>query len=254
MRVVLDNRERALFDLLRCPYELRNLDVGDCCFYVGEDELVLAVERKTLADLAASIKDGRYREQKQRLLGALGRDRVLYVIEGALPFGCDVEDVVVQGIPARTLQTCVFNMLVRDGIRVVRTANAKETAAFLDGIAARAGKAADAREYFGATQQDGGSERPASSSIQPRKSDNHTPAATFLSQVAAVPGVSHKVAEAVVASGIRSMRDLCRIEDEEALAGIQLCSGKRRLGPALAHKILEHCGVSQRPDKDDITT
>lgn len=218
--------------------------MGDCCFYVGEElALALAVERKTLPDLAASIKDGRYREQKQRLLGAVGRDRVLYVVEGVLPWTAS-SPACIQGIKCATLLSCIANMTVRDGVRVVRTASVEETAAFLENVAARAAAAPDPRAYFlGA----GGAEAPPPHrpTVMQRKSDNHTPEVTFLHQLAAVPGVSLKTAGAIRASGIASMRQLCAEATEAALADVRLST--RRLGGALARRILEHCGPPPPP-------
>jgi ERCC4-type nuclease len=43
---------------------VRALEVGDFLIYDG-DELLLLVERKTVADLCASITDGRFRQQKE---------------------------------------------------------------------------------------------------------------------------------------------------------------------------------------------
>jgi len=43
------------------------------------------VERKTFSDLSSSVMDGRYDEQKIRLLEAPGLDGVVYLIEGAEP-------------------------------------------------------------------------------------------------------------------------------------------------------------------------
>jgi len=46
--------------------EVKNLDIGDIIIYNGSYKLI--IERKTINDLVSSIKDGRYREQKMRLL------------------------------------------------------------------------------------------------------------------------------------------------------------------------------------------
>jgi ERCC4-type nuclease len=237
VRMVVDHRERALLEVFREGPAREALDVGDCCFYVGE-ELALAVERKTLPDLAASIKDGRYREQKQRLLGAVGRDRVLYVVEGVLPWTASSSSPSpdrIHGIKRATLLSCIANMTVRDGVRVVRTGGVGETAAFLENVAARAAAAPDPRAYFL-----GAASSPHCPTVMQRKSDNHTPEVTFLHQLAAVPGVSLKTAGAIRASGIASMRQLCAEATEAALADVRL--SKRRLGGALARRILEHCG------------
>jgi hypothetical protein len=79
-------RERDLIPLLE-NITTRNLPVGDIWIGLsGEDILPggLIIERKTVADLEASIKDGRYREQRLRLLTHCQETgaRPLYIIEG----------------------------------------------------------------------------------------------------------------------------------------------------------------------------
>ena len=51
--------------------ERRRLDVGDVMLTSGASGDVLLVERKTWPDLAKSLSDGRYAEQKARLLSAV---------------------------------------------------------------------------------------------------------------------------------------------------------------------------------------
>ncbi|CBZ52799.1 Conserved possible MUS81 endonuclease, related [Neospora caninum Liverpool] len=46
--------------------------------------LPIIVERKTLRDLSSSIRDGRYEDQKYRLMRCAGVTRVLYLVEGLL--------------------------------------------------------------------------------------------------------------------------------------------------------------------------
>ena len=93
--IVVDNRERSLVATLRSismtydrmTVEVRPLDVGDVEVRAGE-QLLLVVERKTWADLSSSICDGRWAEQKRRLVDTVGAERVAYVIEGGeLPWG-----------------------------------------------------------------------------------------------------------------------------------------------------------------------
>jgi ERCC4-type nuclease len=94
MRLIIDIREQDLIDackmwLEREPgisgitVETESLPIGDILMKTDEKE-VLIVERKTLADLISSIKDGRYEEQSHRLKHASGflPHNVVYMIEG----------------------------------------------------------------------------------------------------------------------------------------------------------------------------
>ena len=49
-----------------------------------DNELLLIIERKTLSDLASSVKDGRCKQQKIRLLNNFPKHKICYLIEGDL--------------------------------------------------------------------------------------------------------------------------------------------------------------------------
>lgn len=84
-RLVVDTRERGLVRHLvskSAPHNVQSLPAGDVlCTYDGRG-CAWIMERKRADDFAASIKDGRWREQTSRLF-ATGH-RVFFVIEGDL--------------------------------------------------------------------------------------------------------------------------------------------------------------------------
>ncbi|TFJ88283.1 hypothetical protein NSK_000632 [Nannochloropsis salina CCMP1776] len=92
-----------------------------------EEEIMLRymIERKTVPDLASSIKDGRYREQKGRMLG-VGReiDRAFYLVEGRLE---QLNDMIR---PA-ALRTALISTQVVHGMPVLQTASLDQTIALL---------------------------------------------------------------------------------------------------------------------------
>ena len=60
-----------------------NLPIGDIIVCNDEGEELIIIERKTLPDLAASIRDGRYNEQSYRLNNCkLHNHAIYYLIEG----------------------------------------------------------------------------------------------------------------------------------------------------------------------------
>jgi ERCC4-type nuclease len=92
VNIIVDDREHGLRRLFRsATYTVVHLPVGD--IWIGlqaEDQQPakggLIIERKSAADLEASILDGRYREQRARLL-AFCQDKgahPMYIIEGDL--------------------------------------------------------------------------------------------------------------------------------------------------------------------------
>ena len=84
----------------------------------------LLIERKTINDLAASILDGRYREQSFRLVKALDEGfKVFYFIEGNM-------DLYTGSISKNTLVSTIYS-LTDKGFQVLLTKNSKETAFFI---------------------------------------------------------------------------------------------------------------------------
>ena len=89
MKLFVDCREPpGLIELLKVrvkDIELGNLDIGDFIIKTDNNETVMIFERKSLSDLIASIKDGRYNEQSFRLSQTpLGNHYIYYIIEGNL--------------------------------------------------------------------------------------------------------------------------------------------------------------------------
>jgi ERCC4-type nuclease len=96
MKIIVDERETLLFEqcnllltLPNSPYKniqltKKVLDLGDFILTRGDDEHVAIIERKTLQDLLASIKDGRYEEQSYRLANTVRDIPVFYLIEGTI--------------------------------------------------------------------------------------------------------------------------------------------------------------------------
>ncbi|KAM9220409.1 crossover junction endonuclease MUS81 isoform 2-T2 [Dugong dugon] len=119
---------------LHVSHTVRKLHVGDFVWVAQEtrprdparpSELVLdhIVERKRLDDLCSSIIDGRFHEQKFRLKRC-GLGRRVYLVE-------EHGSVHNLSLPESTLLQAVTNTQVIDGFFVKRTADIKESAAYL---------------------------------------------------------------------------------------------------------------------------
>lgn len=125
----IDDRERAITAhqevIGATPHKISRMTIGDyavCC----EEAVVAIFERKSLEDLAASIKDGRY-DNKQGLIDLRERSgcRVYYVVEGKIP---KTPDMRVGGIPWGCLESALDHMTIRDGFNMLYTKDALETA------------------------------------------------------------------------------------------------------------------------------
>jgi ERCC4-type nuclease len=98
----------------------------------GQQKDIVIFERKTLADLAASIRDGRYKEQSFRLIetaAATGfhTHNIVYIIEGDLAR----YDERHSQITKTALHSAMVSLMYYKGFSVFRTMNVGETADFI---------------------------------------------------------------------------------------------------------------------------
>jgi len=109
-----------------------NLKIGDVAFVEidkNENEIgdeLLLFERKSLNDLASSIKDGRYSEQSFRLDGyePVPNHNIVYLIEGDIS---RYRENKFSRINKKTLLSSMFSILYYKGFSVIRTMNVVET-------------------------------------------------------------------------------------------------------------------------------
>ena len=132
LEIILDNREHSLIteilsrDLDKykelIDIKKEQLDLAD--IHVKYKNFFYVFERKTPADLISSIKDGRYKEQKKRLLSNVKLTDITYIIEG---------DSIVSNnkYNANILHGSYLHSMFRDNIRIVYTKNTSETASFI---------------------------------------------------------------------------------------------------------------------------
>jgi ERCC4-type nuclease len=132
MKVIIDERERDLYAQLSSlvssnpgyvQLSKEVLPLGDISITTDEGKPVILIERKSLRDLLASIKDGRYEEQSYRLIHSSGfpPHSILYIIEGS--FG-ELRTVMEKKIVYSAMTSLNFFK----GFSVLRTMSVKETA------------------------------------------------------------------------------------------------------------------------------
>lgn len=131
--MILDAREHALIKAI--PPSLastKQLPVADIWIGVKEDGQPAAngllIERKAVADLESSILDGRYREQRARLLAFAAESGAhpVYIIEGDLDrMGPSVR------LAEAALLKHLTRLMLRYHIAVFQTASVQDTAKLL---------------------------------------------------------------------------------------------------------------------------
>ena len=137
----VDDRERAIINLISqsCPKKVERLTCGDYAIAIqqpGSSSWILkaVIERKTLDDYGASLKDGRH-YNVQNLINArkdTGCD-IHYLIEGPLNPPPDRE---FAGIPYKNIESSIRNLKTRYGIIITHRQDQFGTAAELEALLA----------------------------------------------------------------------------------------------------------------------
>ena len=106
------------------------LPLGDIIIHdASQQKDIVLFERKSLNDLAASIQDGRYKEQSFRLTQSTDfhNHNIIYIIEGDIAR----YDAKHSRISKSALQSAMVSLLYYKGFSVIRTMNVGETAEFI---------------------------------------------------------------------------------------------------------------------------
>jgi ERCC4-type nuclease len=230
--------------VLATNHEIKSerLPLGDIILHdprQGQQKDIVIFERKTLADLAASIRDGRYKEQSFRLIetaAATGfhTHNIVYIIEGDL---ARYDERHTQ-ITRTALQSAMVSLMYYKGFSVVRTMNLGETADFILHFADKVAKesAAGARPaYTHAVIADTTTATPTAQaysevSTKKEKRDYITRENIGEIMLAQVPGVSAKMAAAILAKYGGSMYEFLgdlhrKIDDYEESMSPEELSG-----------------------------
>jgi crossover junction endonuclease MUS81 len=188
VKLWVDHRESlALKDLLqKHDPELTNLSIGDISITI-DDRPLMIIERKTLMDLAASIKDGRYKNQKANLLDSVVS--VYYIVEGSFDFSED-EDLLMNGISKKAMLSAILNTMIRDGIQVFFTKNVTETSMLVQSIVRRVRE--DPEKYLSHSQSS------TSKVILKAKPKIRSKEDCYECQLCQLPDVSQKTAKAIM--------------------------------------------------------
>jgi ERCC4-type nuclease len=127
----IDYRERDIIELfkeanLNVNYKVCNLIIGDFIIKNEKDETLFVIERKSIKDLCASITDGRFKEQKDRLLESIqDPNKIVYIIEGkkseAFIHGSS------PGVTKKSINSSILNLIFKHSYRVIFTESKQDT-------------------------------------------------------------------------------------------------------------------------------
>ena len=224
----IDNRENDLIRFLQVPVEqVKQLPVGDIWIGVSGEQMAeegLIIERKSIRDLEASILDGRYREQRGRILAYCQEKntRPMYILEGQLSSGT--------GRLQKSAITKFINRLVLHyQIPILQNNSTQETAELVKALVEQWATEDPQKSIRKKTDQvrvtDG---------IHIQKKANALDHKTFaISCLAQCPGVSVKMAEAIITE-FGTLADVMNAEPEQIA---QVKVGTRKVGPVVSKRL-----------------
>ena len=252
---IVDVRERELIRLLGTP-TTRALPIAD--IWIGVEEVseepssgtsvntssiprlvkgAILIERKTIRDLEASILDGRYREQKARLMTFCQEQGALpmYVLEGSY-FSTSGR------LSPQALMKIVARLQCKYKIAVIHTQSVAETSQLVEALHAQ--QQDDPTQFASDGSAPDPSTRTSVETIHVQKKVNAGQPKHFATaSLAQCPGVSAKMADVLTAHF--TSWDQIMSASQEAIEAIVQPNG-RRVGPAVAARLFDllHTGWS----------
>jgi ERCC4-type nuclease len=162
MIVKVDTREQSLLQQMnkliatipifnKIIVQSETLPIGDIIICDGDTEKLI-IERKSIADLQSSIKDGRYEEQSYRLNGLNHHNHnIIYLIEGNLnnPYNANRFKSENTGVTEKlTLFSAMFSLNYYKGFSIFRSFSLEETATIICNMAYKLEKENTTKKAF----------------------------------------------------------------------------------------------------------
>lgn len=194
VQLVFDTRETKLINLfgeMGVKFEIKQLDLGDILVVYNVNSLgetsTIIIERKTFTDLQASLKDGRYHEQKSRYL-SLPKGSVIYILEN--------NDPKFETLGKKQFWGMYIHTIIRDSISVFLSSSLEETGNIIKGIM-------ETIEKFGW----GGKCSLKDSQVKKKKIEKDN---VYLAQLCCFPGISSSKAK-LIADVYPNLTDLINV-------------------------------------------
>jgi len=217
--MIIDTREHDAIALLHdVPIEIKQLPVGD--IWIGD----LIIERKSIRDLEASILDGRYREQRGRILAYCQENKTqpLYILEGGLS---SHTGRLTTAVIMKFINRLVFHY----NMPVVQTGSLVETVELLKTIQEQQ------QEKPESLQRKTDLIKVADGLHVQKKVNAQDPRQFSIACLSQTPGVSVKMAEALVEAfgSLKGVMD-ASVKDIENVK-----VGARKVGPVVSKRVKE---------------
>ncbi len=264
MKIIIDNREPTeLIEYIKklvetstqfnnIYLEVTTLEIGDVWIYkdlnTNPTKPDIILERKSLSDLLASVKDGRYKEQSFRLdKFPLPNHNIYYIIEG------NIERISNQ-TSRQIIYSCLFTLSYFKGFSTINTQTIKQTGEIIFRFSDKLLRENKKKSYYDEDQEkDKSSELKEadeekeehekvqySSVIKASKKSNITQDNILEIMLMQIPSVSANVAQ-LIGANFKSMKELINSleKDKNCLNGL-LINGKRKIAKPTIQNIITY--------------
>ena len=198
------------------------LPIGDLIISDENNTNLLLFERKTVNDLLASIKDGRYEEQSYRLNGSeFHNHNIIYLLEGDID---KVNRFKNNAMDKTIFYSSLFSLNYYKGFSVIKTISIEETAFFICNTIMKIKKGIDEKKmpFYSNEQLDLNIvSEPYVNVVKKIKKENITPENIGEIMLCQIPGISAVSATAIMKK-FSSIKDLLEKigENEKCLEDI----------------------------------
>lgn len=143
MYIEIDNREPTIIkeyfsNSKNYKYYFKNLEQGDFIIRDSNQNILLLVERKTVDDLLASVKDNRYSEQSERYSKLeINNSKIYYIIEG------NIDRYSNNSTEYKIFYSCIYSLSFKKGFSILFTKDMFGTINILEQFLSRINKDID---------------------------------------------------------------------------------------------------------------
>jgi ERCC4-type nuclease len=249
MIFIVPGEKRLIAELeeFEVPFQIAPMDIGDIQIRTKNEDtneytdVEIIIERKEGRDLAASITDGRYEEQKTRIFAAIANtnknaNNVYYLIEN---FPSPNDEKFAYGTTARSrMWSAITNTLYRDKFHVFQSKNLAESAEFIISLDKSVKK-------FISQNDSSSSQRSMTVSDTALKKKKVSPDDFFMHSLMLIKGMQEDSAGAIViqfptfSALIKKYKSMIKNDEKPELLfkNTFRLSGKRKIGPVMSKKI-----------------
>lgn len=265
MIIKVDNRERKLIKLLNAKLDelelskisiiIEELPLGDIIICDDNQVEKIIIERKSLNDLAASIRDGRYSEQSFRLENhEIHNHNIVYLIEGDIHRYSNK----YSKISKKTLQVTMFCINYFKGFSIMKTRDILETAEYILIITDKLRREQVRKNYYKNNQEQKGGKIFENETLQLNNMNQYSPKKRYSEVISKIkkknirpdnigeiilsqiPGISSKTSAAIMQEFSSLYELLTKLQkDGKCLNEITIKSknGKRKLSHSVISSI-----------------